>query len=82
MIGWHHPFNGHEFEKTLGASEGQRSLACCSLWGCKVGHNLETVQQQHTTSPESEFHCKIAFLRSLFYEQLVQSRSLLHSSKN
>ena len=27
--------HGHEFEQTLGDSEGQRSLACCSLWGNK-----------------------------------------------
>ena len=27
--------NGHEFEKTLGDSEGQGSLACCSSWGHK-----------------------------------------------
>ena len=25
----------HEFEQTLGDSEGQGSLECCSLWGCK-----------------------------------------------
>ena len=25
MIGWHHPLNGHEFEQTLGNSEGQGS---------------------------------------------------------
>ena len=35
MVGWHHWLNGHEFEKTLGDSEGQRSLECCSPWGCK-----------------------------------------------
>ena len=35
MVGWHHWVNGHEFEQTLGNSEGQGSLACCSLWGCK-----------------------------------------------
>ena len=35
MVGWHHGFNRHEFEQTLGDSEGQGSLACCSLWGCK-----------------------------------------------
>ena len=35
VIGWHHRFNGHEFEQTLGDSEGQRSLACCSPWGHK-----------------------------------------------
>ena len=34
-VGWHHQFNGHEFELTLRDGEGQRSLACCSPWGCK-----------------------------------------------
>ena len=27
--------NGNEFEETLGDSEGQGSLLCCSPWGCK-----------------------------------------------
>ena len=31
MVGWHHRLNGHEFEQTLGDSEGQGILACCSL---------------------------------------------------
>ena len=31
----HHQLNGHEFEQTLGDSEGQQSLACCSPWGRK-----------------------------------------------
>ena len=35
IIGWHHWLNGHEFEQTLGYSEGQRSLVCCSPCGCK-----------------------------------------------
>ena len=35
MVGWHPRFNGHELEQTLGDSEGQRSLSCCSPWGCK-----------------------------------------------
>ena len=35
MVGWHHRPNGHEFEQTLGDSDGQGSLACCSPWGCK-----------------------------------------------
>ena len=35
MVGWHHQLNGHEFEKTLGDSIGQGSMACCSPWGCK-----------------------------------------------
>ena len=42
MVGWHHRFNGHEFEQTLGDSEGQGSLACCSPWGHKPS---DTTQQ-------------------------------------
>ena len=30
MDGWHHRLNGHEFEQTLGDSEGQGSLVNCS----------------------------------------------------
>ena len=35
MVGWHHWLNGHEFEHTVGESEGQGSLVCCSSWGHK-----------------------------------------------
>ena len=35
MIGQHHRLNGHGFEQTLGHSEGQGSLVCCSPWGHK-----------------------------------------------
>ena len=35
MVGWHHRLNGYEFEQTLGDSEGQGSLVCCSSWGHK-----------------------------------------------
>ena len=35
MLGWHHQLDGQEFEQTLGDSEGQRSLVCCSSRGYK-----------------------------------------------
>ena len=35
MVGWHHWFNGHEFEQAPGVGDGQGSLVCCSPWGCK-----------------------------------------------
>ena len=35
MVGWHHQFNGHESEQTLGESERQESMACYSPWGHK-----------------------------------------------
>ena len=30
VVRLHHQLNGHEFEKTLGDSEEQVSLVCCS----------------------------------------------------
>ena len=35
MFGWHHQLNGHEFDQTLGDSERQESLVCCSPWSHK-----------------------------------------------
>ena len=44
-LGWHHWLNRYEFEQIPEDSEGQGSLACCSLWGHKDRHNLVTEQQ-------------------------------------
>ena len=41
VVGWHHRLNGLEFEQGLGVGDGQGSLACCRLWGCK---ELDTTQ--------------------------------------
>ena len=46
MVEWHHWLNGHVFEQTPGDGDGEGSLACCSLWGHRVGHHLATEQQQ------------------------------------
>ena len=35
MVGQHHQLDGHEFEQAPGDGEGQGSLVCYSLWGCK-----------------------------------------------
>ena len=37
MVGWHHHLNGHEFEKTPGVGDGQRS------W-CAAVHGLQRVR--------------------------------------
>ena len=41
MVRWHYQIYGHEFEQTLGDSEGQGSLACCSPWGRKESDMTE-----------------------------------------
>ena len=41
MVGWHHQLNSHEFEQTLGDTEGQGRLVCFSPWGCKETDTTE-----------------------------------------
>ena len=49
MVGWCHQLNGHEFEQTPGDSEGQGSLACCSLWSCRVRHDSDWTATKAST---------------------------------
>ena len=41
MAGWHHWFDGHEFEQTLENGDGQGGLACCSPWARKQSDMTE-----------------------------------------
>ena len=34
-VGWHHRFDGREFEQALGVGDGQGGLGCCGSWGHK-----------------------------------------------
>ena len=43
----YHQLNEHEFEQTLGDSERQESLVCCSPWGHK---ELDTTEQLNSNS--------------------------------
>ena len=53
MVGWHHQLSGHEFEQTLGDSEGQGSLVYCSPWGHNELDTTATEQQQLHVSLEA-----------------------------
>ena len=50
MVGWHHWFNGHEFEQAPGDSEGQGTLACCSPWG---GKELDMAERLNNSNKHS-----------------------------
>ena len=41
MVGWHHQLDGHEFEQTPEAGDGQGCLVCCSPWGHKESDTTE-----------------------------------------
>ena len=51
MVGWHHQFNGHEFELTLGVGDGQGGLVCCSPWGCKESDTTERLNGAELAFP-------------------------------
>ena len=89
MVGWHHRFNGHEFEQTPGDSERQGSLACCSPWGCKESDMTEQQQivllsshSRKRNSSVSAFSYKVmnpimgASLSSVQFSRSVVSDSL------
>ena len=47
MVGWHHCLRGHEFEQTLGDSEGQGSLVDCSSCGHKESDTTEQLNNHN-----------------------------------
>ena len=47
MVVWHHRLDGHEFEQAPGVGDGQGSLACCSLRGCKESDMTERLNCKH-----------------------------------
>ena len=50
IVRWHCWLTGYEFEKTLGDSEGQGSLACCSSWS----HKHDLVTEQHLVTEQRQ----------------------------
>ena len=48
MTVWDHWLNGWKFEQTLGDSEGQGSLACCSPWGHKELDTIEGLNNKYS----------------------------------
>ena len=46
MVRQHHRLNGPEFEQTLGDSEGQGSLVCCSPWAKKQSRQDLVTEQE------------------------------------
>ena len=49
MVGWHHRFDGHEFEQALGVGYGQRNPECCGPWGHKESDRTEQLNWTELT---------------------------------
>ena len=59
MVGWHHSFDGHEFEQSPGVCDGQGSLA----WGCRESTELNWLQG---TSPLRGIGKEHTWLKQVF----------------
>ena len=75
MVGWYHRLNGNEFEQALGVGDGQESLACCSPWGCRFGHDWATeLTENNLLCPFGIFSLKCVrkfYLFNWFIESLL-----------
>ena len=47
MVGWHHQFNGQEFEQAQGVGDEQGSLACYSACGRKGWDTTEQLNDNN-----------------------------------
>ena len=54
MVGWHHQFDGHEFEYALGVGDEQGSLVGCRLWCCTESDTTEAMQQQQQQQQDTD----------------------------
>ena len=70
MVGWHHHFDGHEFEQALGVSDGQGSLACRRPWGHKESDTTEQLNWTNKASESINFLLNITLVASpKFYKK-------------
>ena len=86
MVGPHHRLDGHEFEQTLGYSEGQGRLACCSPWGCKELDMTEQLNKLIIREPTNQPQTVILteFLQTLISHDVTDQRcglEILETSK-
>ena len=74
MVGWHHRLNGDKFEQTLGVSEGQGSLACCSPWGSQRVRFTEQLNNKFIRPRRQEAFIGLRCLNSLKEISLIQRK--------
>ena len=69
MVGWHHSLNGHEYEQTLGDTEGWGNPVDCRPRGRKQSDNAVTEQR---TTTRSANRVSGQSLTPRTYEELLQ----------
>ena len=65
MVGWHHRFNGHEFELAPEVGDGQGSLVCCSPRDRKESDTTEWLNWTDSECPNKKCDRSRTFRMSL-----------------
>ena len=68
-VGWHHGFNGCDFEPIPGDGEGQRNLAYCSPWGHKELDLTEWLNNNSWKLCNIIYFLSMAFISNTFHNQ-------------
>ena len=75
MVRQPHRLLGHKYEQTLGDSEGQGSLACCSPWGCNELNTTQQLNNKNNKFPQKRVR---KFWKSLFPLKTILKNPRLH----
>ena len=71
MVGWHHQFNGHEFEQAPGDRAGQGSLACCSPWGHKESGLRDWTTAMQDVNSRGNWEREKGYIRAFYAIGLI-----------
>ena len=82
MAGWHHRLDGHEFEWTPGVGDGQGSLACCDLWGCKESDMTERLNWTELTEYCFNQNCNYIRKKYVVYMQKKSAKFSFSTAKS
>ena len=66
MVGWYHPFDGHESEWTPGVGDGQGGLACCDSWGRKESDTTERLNWTELDG-EHKVNVHLAYIPTILF---------------
>ena len=81
MVGWHHQLNGHEFDQTLGDSEGQGILVCYSPRGHKESDTSEQLNNDpFPTKVNDQLERAFIVVQSLSHVWLSQTQMTTHQN--
>ena len=73
MVGWHHRFNGHEFEQIPRDGERQGSPMCCSPWGNKELDMTYRLNNNIRKSQRAKIKVKTSLKLSLGIKHLMST---------